>query len=69
MNTKDKNTDKSSNDTIHSISTCYLCECGWCGEYEEMKNESDFGFDQSCCPKCGTVMINNLHWEVYCNVC
>ena len=67
------NTDNKKNETkqctIPRVSTRYLCECGWCGEHKEMKNESDFGYDQSCCPDCNTVMINNLHWEVYCNVC
>lgn len=42
------------------------------GNYKYKKRkiyEYDFGYDQSCCPKCGYVMINNLHWEVHCDVC
>lgn len=55
--------------SIHIVSTRYLCECGWQGKHEEMKREFNFGYDQSCCPKCNDVLTNNLNWEVYCNVC
>ena len=44
----------------------YICdECGWEGTHEEMKREWDFGYDQSCCPKCNNVMIDNLHGNIY----
>jgi hypothetical protein len=65
--TKDNKNNKKQCD-IHVINTRYLCECGWKGTTEEMKREYDSGYDQSCCPECNDVLINNLNWEVYCNI-
>jgi predicted RNA-binding Zn-ribbon protein involved in translation (DUF1610 family) len=44
----------------------FLCdECGWIGTRDEARREFDFGYDQSCCPKCGNVMFDNLHGNDY----
>ena len=44
----------------------FLCdECEWIGTRDECKNEYDFGYDQSCCPKCNNVMFDNLHGKDY----
>lgn len=49
-----------------NIEKIYKCECGWKGSWKQMKREQDFGYDQSCCPKCNNVMFNNLHGEIHC---
>jgi hypothetical protein len=60
-------TDKSKQSLIHDVMPRFLCaECGWIGEQKEMKHEYDFGYDQSCCPKCNDVMMDNLHGNMYC---
>jgi transcription initiation factor IIE alpha subunit len=46
----------------------YQCDqCHWIGQLDECQSESDFGYDQSCCPRCGNVMFDNLHGIPYVN--
>ena len=64
-------TDISKNDELQqscitAVISRFLCDgCGWIGTREECKNEYDFGYDQSCCPKCNNVMFDNLHGNDY----
>lgn len=57
---------ETSNSDLAAVISRYICdECGWRGTHEEMKREWDFGYDQSCCPKCNDVMMDNLHGNIY----
>ena len=52
---------------IKTLPVLYLCdECEWSGKHSDMKVESDFGYDQSCCPTCNNVMVDNLHGILHC---
>lgn len=45
----------------------FICgECKWVGPISDMKNESDFGYDQSCCPICNDVMFDDINGLIYC---
>ncbi len=49
------------------VESRYLCdECKWTGTIKEMKNESDFDYDQECCPKCNNVLFDDMNGYVYC---
>jgi len=44
----------------------YRCpDCETLLRESEMRREYDFGYDQSCCLKCGDVLIDNLRGNTY----
>jgi len=43
----------------------YLCECNKMQTREDMRRESDFGYDQLVCTDCGDVLIDDLHGKIY----
>lgn len=47
----------------------YICnDCGKRHDFDDMKREYDFGYDQSSCSKCGDVMVDNLRGNNHCTV-